>query len=90
MTKAAIRSFARSWSVDLKNSKIRVNAISPGPIDTPLFNSSNLTEEEIEQIKANLVANVPIGRMGTADEIAKAVSFLASDDSSYITGIELC
>lgn len=89
-TKAAIRSFARSWSVDLKNSKIRVNAISPGPIDTPLFNSSNLTEEEIEQIKANLVATMPIGRMGTPDEIAKAVSFLASDDSSYITGIELC
>lgn len=88
-TKAAIRSFARSWSVDLKNSKIRVNAISPGPIDTPLFNSSNLTEEEIEQIKANLVATMPIGRMGTPDEIAKAVSFLASDDSSYITGIEL-
>src|SRR5918995_321664 len=88
-TKAAIRSFARSWTVDLKHRKIRVNAISPGPIDTPIFNSSTQTEEEIEQIKANLVAAVPIGRMGTPDEIAKAVSFLASDDSSYITGIEL-
>lgn len=64
--------------MDLKNSKIRVNAISPGPIDTPLFNSWNLTEEEIEQIKSNLVATMPIGRMGTPDEIAKAVSFLAS------------
>jgi NAD(P)-dependent dehydrogenase (short-subunit alcohol dehydrogenase family) len=89
-TKAAIRSFARSWTVDLKHRKIRVNAISPGPIDTPIFYSSTLTEEEINQIKANLVAAVPIGRMGSPDEIAKAVSFLASDDSSYITGIELC
>jgi NAD(P)-dependent dehydrogenase (short-subunit alcohol dehydrogenase family) len=88
-TKAAIRSFARTWTVDLKHRKIRVNAISPGPIDTPAFNSLAQTEEEIRQIKANLVAAVPMGRMGTPDEIAKAVSFLASDDSSYITGIEL-
>jgi NAD(P)-dependent dehydrogenase (short-subunit alcohol dehydrogenase family) len=89
-TKAAIRSFTRSWTLDLKHRKIRVNAISPGPIDTPIFNSSTLTEEEINQIKASLVAALPIGRMGSPDEIAKAVSFLASDDSSYITGIELC
>jgi NAD(P)-dependent dehydrogenase (short-subunit alcohol dehydrogenase family) len=88
-TKAAIRSFARTWTVDLKNRKIRVNAISPGPIDTPIFNSLTQTEEEVKQIKANLVAAVPMGRMGSSDEIAKAVSFLASDDSSYITGIEL-
>ena len=88
-TKAAIRSFARTWTVDLKHRKIRVNAISPGPIDTPIFNSLAKTEEEVKQIKANLVTAVPMGRMGTADEIAKAVSFLASDDSSYITGIEL-
>ena len=88
-TKAAIRSFARTWTVDLKHRKIRVNAISPGPIDTPIFNSIAQTEEEIKQIKANLVAAVPMGRMGAPDEIAKAVSFLASDDSSYITGIEL-
>jgi NAD(P)-dependent dehydrogenase (short-subunit alcohol dehydrogenase family) len=88
-TKAAIRSFARTWTVDLKHRKIRVNAISPGPIDTPIFNSLAHTEEEVKQIKANLVGVVPMGRMGTTDEIAKAVSFLASDDSSYITGIEL-
>jgi NAD(P)-dependent dehydrogenase (short-subunit alcohol dehydrogenase family) len=88
-TKAAIRSFARTWTVDLKHRKIRINAISPGPIDTPIFNSLAKTEEEVKQIKANLIAAVPMGRMGTADEIAKAVSFLASDDSSYITGIEL-
>jgi NAD(P)-dependent dehydrogenase (short-subunit alcohol dehydrogenase family) len=88
-TKAAIRSFARTWTVDLKYRKIRVNAISPGPIDTPIFNSAVQTEEEIEQIKASLVASMPMGRMGSPDEVAKAVSFLASDDSSYVTGIEL-
>jgi NAD(P)-dependent dehydrogenase (short-subunit alcohol dehydrogenase family) len=88
-TKAAIRSFARTWTVDLKHRKIRVNAISPGPIDTLIFNSAVQTEEEIEQIKASLVASVPMGRMGSPDEVAKAVSFLASDDSSYVTGIEL-
>ena len=88
-TKAVIRSFARTWTVDLKHRKIRVNAISPGPIDTPIFNSAVQTEEEIEQIKASLVASVPMGRMGSPDEVAKAVSFLASDDSSYVTGIEL-
>jgi NAD(P)-dependent dehydrogenase (short-subunit alcohol dehydrogenase family) len=87
--KAAIRSFARTWTADLKYLKIRVNAISPGLIDTPIFNRFAQSEEEINQIKANLVAAVPMGRMGGPDEIAKAVSFLASDDSSYITGIEL-
>jgi NAD(P)-dependent dehydrogenase (short-subunit alcohol dehydrogenase family) len=81
-TKVAIRSFARSWTVDLKQRKIRVNAISPGPIDTPML--SGLVHRE-----KNLVSTVPLGRMGSPDEIAKAVSFLASDDSSYITGIEL-
>jgi NAD(P)-dependent dehydrogenase (short-subunit alcohol dehydrogenase family) len=89
-TKAAIRSFARSWTVDLRHRHIRVNTISPGPIDTPLFDSSNLTEEEVNQAKANIISAVPMGRMGSPDEVAKAVSFLASDESSYITGIELC
>jgi NAD(P)-dependent dehydrogenase (short-subunit alcohol dehydrogenase family) len=88
-TKAAIRSFARTWTVELKHRKIRVNAISPGPIDTPAFNGLAQTEEQVEQIKKSLVASVPLGRMGSPDEIAKAVSFLASDDSSYVTGIEL-
>ena len=88
-TKAAIRSFARTWTVDLKHRKIRVNAISPGPIDTPILNSAVQTEEEIEQIKASLVASMPMGRMGSPDEVAKAVLFLALDDSSYVTGIEL-
>jgi NAD(P)-dependent dehydrogenase (short-subunit alcohol dehydrogenase family) len=88
-TKAAIRSFARTWTVDLKHRKIRVNAVSPGPIYTPAFNTLAQTEEEIRQIKANLVAAVPMGRIGNPDEIAKAVSFLTSDDSSYSTGIEM-
>ena len=88
-TKAAVRSFARTWTVDLKQRKIRVNAISPGPIDTPIFSTAVPTEEQIEQTKASLVASVPMGRMGSPDEIAKAATFLASDDSSFITGIEL-
>ena len=88
-TKAAIRSFARTWTVELKHRKIRVNAISPGPIDTPIFNGLALSEEQIEHFKTSIVSTVPMGRMGSPDEVAKAVSFLASDDSSYITGIEL-
>jgi len=87
-TKAAIRSFARTWTADLKQRKIRVNTISPGRIDTPIFNGA-LNEEQIKQFNATVVANVPLGRMGNPDEVAKAASFLASDDSSYITGTEL-
>jgi len=88
-TKAAVRSFARTWTVDLKARKIRVNAISPGPIDTPIFNGLNQSKEEIEQLKKSLITSVPMGRMGNTDEIAKVVSFLASDESSFVTGIEL-
>ena len=87
-TKAAIRSFARTWTADLKQRKIRVNTISPGRIDTPIFNGV-LNEEQTKQFNATVVANVPLARMGNPDEIAKAASFLASDDSSYITGTEL-
>ena len=87
-TKAAIRSFARTWTADLKQRKIRVNTISPGRIDTPIFNGV-LSEEQTKQFNATVVANVPLARMGNPDEIAKAASFLASDDSSYITGTEL-
>ncbi|MGA9150784.1 MAG: glucose 1-dehydrogenase [Candidatus Nitrosopolaris sp.] len=86
-TKAAIRSFGRSWTVELKDRKIRVNTLSPGPIATPA--RSGWPDEQIEQFKKSVVNRVPLGRMGNPDEIAKAVAFLASDDSSYITGIEL-
>ncbi len=88
-TKAAVRSFARTWILDLKERRIRVNAISPGPIDTPGLDGLAQTEGVGEQLKASLVASVPLGRLGTPDEIAKAVVFLASDDSSFVTGTEL-
>jgi NAD(P)-dependent dehydrogenase (short-subunit alcohol dehydrogenase family) len=88
-TKAAVRSFARTWTTDLKDRKIRVNAISPGPIETPGLNGLGQTEEQIRQFKSGLAAAVPLGRIGDADEIAKAAVFLGSDDSSFITGIEL-
>ena len=81
-----MRSFARTWTVELKHRKIRVNAISPGLIDTPIFNGLAQSEE---QIKLGVVDPIPMGRRGTPDEVAKAVLFFASDDSSFITGIEL-
>jgi NAD(P)-dependent dehydrogenase (short-subunit alcohol dehydrogenase family) len=88
-TKAAIRSFARTWTADLKNRKIRVNAVSPGPIDTPGLSDLVASTGAGEERKKLMINNVPLGRLGRPDEIAKAVVFLASDDSSYITGSEL-
>ena len=88
-TKAAVRSFACTWTIDLKHRKIRVNAVSPGPIDTPGVDSLAQSEEQVKQLKKNLITSVPMGRIGSPDEIAKVVSFLASDESSYVTGIEL-
>jgi NAD(P)-dependent dehydrogenase (short-subunit alcohol dehydrogenase family) len=88
-TKAAVRSFARSWTLDLKDRKIRVNTLSPGPIDTPAIDKLTNGRESRDDFEANVVSSVPMGRWGEADEIAKAAVFLASDDSSYITGIEL-
>jgi len=85
-TKAAIRSFARTWTTDLKDRRIRVNAVSPGPIDTPGLNNLVASTGAGEQRLKAISSNVPLGRLGTPDEIAKAVVFLASDDSSYITG----
>ncbi len=88
-TKAAIRSFARTWTTDLKTRRIRVNAVSPGAIDTPglsgLLGSSEIGQQRLQMISSG----VPLGRLGTSDEIAKAVVFLASDDASYVTGTEM-
>jgi NAD(P)-dependent dehydrogenase (short-subunit alcohol dehydrogenase family) len=88
-TKAAVRSFARTWTTDLKTRHIRVNAVSPGSIDTPGLNDL-LASSETGQQRAKMIASaVPLGRFGRPTEIAKAVVFLASDDSSYISGTEL-
>jgi NAD(P)-dependent dehydrogenase (short-subunit alcohol dehydrogenase family) len=88
-TKAAVRSFARTWTTDLKGRGIRVNAVSPGSIDTPGLTDLLASAEAGEQ-RLKMISNiVPLGRLGRPDEIAKAVVFLASDDSSYITGTEL-
>ena len=88
-TKAAVRSFARTWTTDLKARRIRVNAVSPGTIDTPGLNELLASGDAGEQRKKMISTAVPLGRFGTPEEIAKAVVFLASDDSSYITGTEL-
>jgi NAD(P)-dependent dehydrogenase (short-subunit alcohol dehydrogenase family) len=87
-TKAAVRSFARTWTNELRERRIRVNAISPGHIDTPIFEGWQ-KGVALTKMKEDLAKSVPLGRMGDPDEIAKAVSFLASDDASYISGIEL-
>jgi NAD(P)-dependent dehydrogenase (short-subunit alcohol dehydrogenase family) len=88
-SKAAVRSFARTWTTDLKDRRIRVNAVSPGSIDTPGLSQLLASSETGQQRLKMLPTVVPLGRLGTPDEIAKAVVFLASDDSSYITGTEL-
>jgi len=88
-TKAAVRSFARTWTTDLKDRRIRVNAISPGSIDTPGLSDLLASSETGEQRRKMISSMVPLGRFGAPDEIAKALVFLASDESSYVTGTEL-
>jgi len=88
-TKAALRSFARTWTTDLKDRRIRVNAVSPGFIETPGLNDLLASSRAGEQRLQMLSNSVPLGRIGTPNEVAKAVVFLASDDSGYIAGTEL-
>ncbi len=88
-TKAAVRSFARTWTNELKDRKIRVNVVSPGPINTPGVDGLAGDPEQARQLKASFASQVPLGRIGEPDEIAKAVVFLVSDDSSFVAGIEL-
>jgi NAD(P)-dependent dehydrogenase (short-subunit alcohol dehydrogenase family) len=82
-TKAAIRNFVRAWTIELKDRRIRSNVLSPGPTETPLV------DRQAPEAIARIVSTIPMGRMGSAEEIAKAALFLASDDSSFVTGIEL-
>ncbi len=86
-TKAALRSFARTWTTDLKNRRIRVNVVSPGAIDTPGLRGLGRTDAE--GLNELYVGRIPLGRVGRPEDIAGAVSFLASDDASYVSGIEL-
>jgi NAD(P)-dependent dehydrogenase (short-subunit alcohol dehydrogenase family) len=88
-SKAAVRSFVRGWTMELKDRKIRVNSMSPGPIETPALEKVGLPPEQVEQAIAHFASQVPLGRRGKPEEIAAAVVFLASDESSYITGVDL-
>src|SRR5258708_22537948 len=88
-TKAAVRSFVRTWTAEVKDRRIRVNAISPGPIDTPIFEQQALTREGAEEARVQFAAAVPFGRLGRPDDIASTASFLASDEASFIAGVNL-
>ena len=88
-TKAAVRSFARTWSMDLKGRNIRVNAVSPGMIPTPGYDLLGLSPEQVEGMIQSMTADIPMGRVGRPAEVARAVVFLASEDSSYVAGAEL-
>lgn len=88
-TKAAVRNFARSWVLDLKERGIRVNVISPGPIGTPGLFGLAANEDEVKQLSGHLASLIPLGRLGDPDEVGKLAVFLASDDSSFINGAEL-
>src|SRR3990167_747468 len=88
-SKAAIRSFGRGFAQDLKGRKIRVNVVSPGIIDTPMFDTLGIPEEVKLQVKQSFTGKIPLGRLGTSEDVAKAVLFLSSSDSSFLTGAEL-
>lgn len=89
VSKAALHSLTKTFAAELVSRRIRVNAVSPGPIDTPIFDKVGIPPEAKEETIAHIIAPVPMKRMGTSEESAKTVAFLASDDSSYITGVEI-
>jgi NAD(P)-dependent dehydrogenase (short-subunit alcohol dehydrogenase family) len=88
-TKAALRGLIRAAAAELAARKVRVNAISPGPIETPIFGKLGLSTEASEELRQGIASRVPLGRMGSADEVAGAAVFLASQDASFITGSEI-
>jgi NAD(P)-dependent dehydrogenase (short-subunit alcohol dehydrogenase family) len=88
-TKAAVRSLARTFSAELVGRGIRVNAVSPGPIETPIYGKLGFTEEQTKEMAGGIVSQVPLGRFGAPEEVAKTVLFLASEDASYIVGAEI-
>ncbi len=88
-TKAALRSFVRTWASELKDKQIRVNSISPGPIETPLMDGQFNSKEEAEQTKEYFTQLIPLGRLGNTDEIATSILFLASSDSGYVNAVDL-
>jgi NAD(P)-dependent dehydrogenase (short-subunit alcohol dehydrogenase family) len=88
-SKAAVRSLARSFSAELIGQGIRVNAVSPGPIETPIYSKLGMPAEAVQSMAAGLIQQIPMGRFGQADEVAKAILFLASDDSSFMLGEEV-
>lgn len=89
-TKAAVRSFARSWAYDLKHRGIRVNCLSPGPVKTPIIGKMGVPDESLEAFERTLGEMIPLGRLGRPEELAAAALFLASAESSFITGVDLC
>jgi NAD(P)-dependent dehydrogenase (short-subunit alcohol dehydrogenase family) len=88
-SKAAVRSFARTWTSDLKDLGIRVNTLSPGPTNTPMSGKTGVSEDILKSMVGEMIGRIPLGRIAEADEIAKAVLFLASEDSSFVTGVDL-
>ena len=88
-SKSAIHALTKIFAAELVGRKIRVNAVSPGPIETPIFDRMGAPEEAKKEMKGGMASQVPMKRMGTAEEVAKTVAFLASDDSSFITGVEI-
>lgn len=88
-TKAALRSFVRTWTAEFKDTKIRANMLSPGPVETPIIEGLFPKKENAEKAKAYFASMIPLGRIGQPDEIAAAALFLASDESSFVAGIDL-